>query len=185
MPIDKVRFSAVLATMAISLASSARADFVVPLTTVINGATPNTLNASKPFLSASFVTVTNGDVIFTVSAENLTTGEFVASLMLNCDPTVAPSSLTFTKVSGPSATVTAGTDDGQTGGSQYKAGKFDVLLTYAGNGQGRFTTGSTSVYEIKALRSPRRLSLSIARPIRPRGAGLTRWRSISAGSPRR
>ncbi len=110
---------------------------------------------SPPWVQASFTDVgmPANSVQLTLSAVNLSGGDFVSSWYFNVDPTLNPSSLTFS-VASSTGLFTDPTI--QTGANSFKAGpdgKFDILLGFATGGTAatQFGSGDTLTYIISGI----------------------------------
>ena len=130
----------------VTVAPFARADVTFNLSTLINGNPPV---GATPWLTATFQDIAAGDVRLTLT-NNMPAGEFIPFLVFNS--IVNPTSLTFTNNTPVSAagTATASATQNLSGGSQVKAGLFNVQFDYqtSNSGPGRFGGGETSIWEI-------------------------------------
>ncbi|WP_435015842.1 PEP-CTERM sorting domain-containing protein [Tundrisphaera sp. TA3] len=127
-----------------TLAGSARADFTLNFDNVYNGTSPN---GSSPFGSATFQSIAPNTVRLTIINGLTGTSPYLAGAYFNVNPTINPSSLSFSFVSGQAVeSITIGANSVQPPG---QGGQFDILLAYeSANNSNRFTAGETSVYTI-------------------------------------
>lgn len=150
------------------LSVPAMAAVIFDLDTTINGSTPT---GSPPFLTAVFQTTATDTVQVTLT-NNMPSTNFVDNWMFNVDSLPA---LVFTWVSGVQAiSVTSGLDFSN-GGSNMKAGLFDVEFHYPGNTSdpNKFDGGHTSVYTITGtgITENSFLALSVNDPGSPPSTG--------------
>jgi hypothetical protein len=125
---------------------AARADVVLNLDTAINGTPPSD---PTPWLTATFHTVSTGTVQLTI-ANNLAPNEFTDAVVFNVAPSINPANLGFALSSGVAASsVSHASDDAYNGGSNMKAGLFDIFFAYpVSPTKDRFSGGTNSVYTI-------------------------------------
>src|SRR5262245_47384081 len=110
---------------------TAKADFILDLSTVVNGSTPS---ASTPWATLDFHTVSTGDVELTIT-NRMPSSEFIATGLFNVSG-VSPSSLTFTYLNGAA---TSSINLNSNGGNNIKAGRFSVDFEYPTTQADRFT----------------------------------------------
>lgn len=107
-------------------------------------------SGTAPWLQVTFENQASNLVRMTLSAVNLSPGEFVTNWYFNLDPNLDPSKLVFTyyDIGGPSATIYKSTQDA------YKApgdGKFDFLLEFPSSsaaGVNQFDGNDSTLYQI-------------------------------------
>jgi hypothetical protein len=141
------RAAAVLAllTAAGITPAGARADFIAGLGTSVNGTSPA---GPAPWLTADFSNAGANAVKLTLT-NNMTQGQFVSDWLFNLDPSLDPTGLTFSHVSGVTATTSAQADGfGQGSGLGGHAGLFDVDFSFPTKAKARFDPGLTSVWQI-------------------------------------
>ncbi len=128
------------------LAASAAPLVVFDLGTTINGSTPT---GTPPFLRATFETVAPGTVVLTMT-NTMPATNFVDNWVFNL---VEPVSLGFSHVTGVAALAQSSGHDFTNGGSNMKAGLFDVEFHYPGNTSDpdKFDGGHSSVYQITGV----------------------------------
>jgi hypothetical protein len=144
---------ALLAALILAATQSARASTLgINLTTPVNGTAP------AGTLAATVTDTGTGQVQLKLDATGLTdTGEYVPTWLLNLLPSwnFSTAPLTFAYVSGIQATgINSGTSI-DNGGSQVKAGLFDISFSFQTSNSGtppvtRLSGGTTSVYDISA-----------------------------------
>lgn len=119
------------------------ATVVLDLGTLINGSMPT---GTPPFLTASFETV-GVDTVQLTMTNNMPTSNFVDNWLFN---TGSASPLTFTYVSGVVALSATSGLDFSNGGSNMKAGLFDIEFHYPSQNSdpNRFHGGEFSIYTI-------------------------------------
>jgi hypothetical protein len=149
----RTAFATLLGSLALAAIDSApaRADLIYDIDTHINGATPAD---PQPWMVATFHTVSTGTVKLTIQS-NLSSTEYVPNILFNVTPAVNPSSLSFAWAGSGSdvqaVSITHATDNGYNGGSNVKAGLFDIWFQYQTSNAGtppRFYGGKKSVYTI-------------------------------------
>jgi hypothetical protein len=106
----------------------------------------NSQTPATPWLTATFADLAAGTATIALRSNGLSPNQRVDSVFLNL-ATISPSSLSFTHVSGPVATVSVGQDS-------FKAasgGNFDIRLSY-GNAPApnAFVGNQTSIYRVSA-----------------------------------
>lgn len=128
--------------LSMGVAASSSAAVVVNLSTLINGSPPV---GSPPYLSAQIETVSIGSVNFTLT-NNLPTYEFVDNWLFNIN---SSSTLTFTHTGGVAALTTSGSNFSN-GGSNMKAGLFDIEFHFPSENSDpfRFHGGEFSTYNV-------------------------------------
>ncbi len=125
------------------LSASTMAAVIFNLDTTINGSTPT---GSPPFLTAVFQT-TAVDTVQVTMTNNMPSTNFVDNWMFNINPVPA---LLFTWVSGVQAISVTSGPDFSNGGSNMKAGLFDIEFHYptSSSDPNRFHGGENAVYTI-------------------------------------
>ena len=109
---------------------------------VFSGTSPT---GSPPWLTATFSSNTPGTVTLTMSSSFKDTGEFVTEWDFNLNPALNPASLSIIYNSGPTASVSKGTNAFFADGDGY----FDIEFLFPTDPQGsRFSDSKTSVYTI-------------------------------------
>lgn len=117
-----------------------------------SGATPPA-SATLPWLTTTFDDGGGtGSVILTLTATNLTAGEFVSGWYLNLDPLLDPTDLVFSAPSKIGAfsdpSISLGTNAFQADGD----GRYDILLSFSVAGpSNRFTQGDSVSYTITGI----------------------------------
>ncbi|MDE3167531.1 MAG: PEP-CTERM sorting domain-containing protein [Acidobacteriota bacterium] len=135
-----------LAALALLFAGTARADLHIGLSSLINGSTPTGVT---PWLDAVFHTNTAGDVTLTMS--NLMpaaeiTDDWMFNVLVNGG--LDATSLVAHYVSGPAYTLTQRSSQSDNGGSNMKAGLFNLHFAWTtANNANRFSGGRTVVME--------------------------------------
>ncbi len=107
---------------------------------------------TPPWLTATFDDHGGtGSVTLTMTASNLVGTEFISRWYFNLDPNLNPASLTFTYVSGDTASsIGHATNDFKADGDGY----YDILFSFPTAGsQNRFDAGENSVYTISGISS--------------------------------
>jgi len=100
---------------------------------------------SPPWLTATFSSDAPGTVTLTMSSSFKDTGEFVTEWDFNLNPALDPASLSIIYNSGPTASVSKGTNAFFADGDGY----FDIEFLFPTDPQGsRFSDSKTSVYTI-------------------------------------
>lgn len=128
------------------------------LNTTFNGDAPT---SPPPWLTATFETVALGEVQLTLQGSLAVASEFLSDVAFNVDPSIPPSDLIFSQVSGdPTATVfnhTTQNAQSVTGGGAAGSG-FDVDVEWAVSGgpgsPGRFDDTDTVILDIKDPNAP-------------------------------
>ncbi len=155
-----LRLSGIATVMVLAAATSpaCRADFTYVLSTPINGTAPvGTVSALFETVTAGTST-TNGEVKLTLNTFGLVASEYVASWTFNVKDSIAtglPGSLTVTRTGG---SANAGAiqavnmkKDKEDGGSNMKAGLFDIHFDFASAGGNRFNFDTTIILKITGL----------------------------------
>lgn len=140
-----IRVLILLASSA-GLAASSSAAVVLNLTTLIHGSEPVGI---PPYLSAKFES-TGIDTVKLTMTNHMPVDEFVDNWLFNID---SNSALAFTYVSGVVAIGTTYGSNFTNGGSNMKAGLFDIEFHFpnAGSDPFRFHGGEVSIYTITGL----------------------------------
>lgn len=127
-------------------AANAAPMVIFDLGTTINGATPT---GTPPFLTATFQTVAPGTVLLTMT-NNMPATNFVDNWVFNLATHV---SLGFSHVTGVSALAATSGVDFTNGGSNMKAGLFDIEFHYPSNTSDpdKFDGGHSSVYQLTGI----------------------------------
>lgn len=150
------------------LSVPAMAAVIFDLDTTINGSTPT---GSPPFLTAVFQTTAVDTVQLTLT-NNMPSTNFVDNWMFNINPLPA---LVFTWVSGVQAIAATSGLNFSNGGSNMKAGLFDIEFHYPSNTSdpNKFDGGHTSVYTItgSGITENSFLALSVDDPGSPPSSG--------------
>lgn len=154
------------------LGASATASLIFDLGTTINGSTPT---GTPPFLRAEFQTLGTDSVRLTLT-NLMPTTNFVDNWVFNIDPL---SGLVFTYESGVAAIDVSSGLNFTDGGSNVKAGLFDIMFHYDTSEANRFHGGLTSVYTITGAGIDENsfLAFSIDNPSSPPSPG--GWLSAS------
>ncbi|MBW2270639.1 MAG: PEP-CTERM sorting domain-containing protein [Deltaproteobacteria bacterium] len=139
---------AVIALGLFGVGEGSAATLTIGLDTEFSGADDPA--GTSPWITATFDDSFGGanTVRLTMSANNLVDVEFIDDWLFNFDPSLDPTMLSISYVSGQSA------NNVNTGVNAYQAdgdGKFDIEFDFPpppGSFPGKFTTGELSVYDI-------------------------------------
>jgi hypothetical protein len=146
---------AAMAGAALCSAGPARAQLILELSGVVNGATPA---GAAPWLRATFTTVSSGTVNLTL--DNLMpSGEFVDDWGFNIDPSLTAGlggdslpGMTVTQQTGPAIDAFGSGSalgiDVSNGGANMKAGLFDLLFQWPTSATSRFPGGTSATFQI-------------------------------------
>lgn len=128
------------------LSESARANsFFYQFTNVFAGANP----VGKPaWVDASFTDLSAGTVQLEISATDLTDGEFLSSMFFNLDPSLNPSKLKFTYVSGSGGFTLPTISKGANAFKADNEGKYDVYFAFSQRSGSEFTGSDYVIYDI-------------------------------------
>lgn len=140
-----------VATLSLVVGLSASASTVTYNFGAVSGGTAPA--GSPPWVQAVFSDTTSDTVNLTLSAGNLTGGDFVTCWYFNVNPALSASSLTLA-VAGSTGSFTG--PSVQTGANAFKAGpdgKFDLLFGFSSTGDDstRFTTGDSLTFTITGI----------------------------------
>ncbi len=119
-------------------------------TNVFAGSQPD---SSPSWVNSFFSDVKPGTVQLKITANGLTDGNFLSALFFNLDPSLKPTKLTFTYVSG-SGGFTLPTIS--TGANAFKAddqGKFDVYFSFDQRAGSEFTGNDYAIYDVTSSAS--------------------------------
>ena len=140
------KFVKLVAILAFAVSSQvSHADLVFDLDTLVNGSSPTD---SGPWLTATFHTVSTGDVTLTLT-NDMTSPQFITEVAFNS--LIDPTSLTFTRTDStstvPSSSVSTDSTQDLTGGSSLKAGLFNIAISFGTSGgtSKQFNSGNNSV----------------------------------------
>src|SRR5262245_48838366 len=130
---------------------AAAPDYMYQFNDAFSGAVP--ASPIKPWIDATFQTVTPGTVRLTVTNLTLTGLENVDQLYFNLNPNLQPSKLTF-KLVGESGAFN--TPKVSTGVNKFQAdgdGKYDILFSFnnGGTANNRFTAHESMTYYISGI----------------------------------
>lgn len=147
---DAMRMACIGLALVLLLPSGAKAaDLVYEFNTVFSygGSLPSPTGPA-PWLTAEFQDVTPGTVDLTINTSGLQGSEYVSSFYLNLDPSLTPTSLTFTKTgmtgSFTDPTISLGENAFKADGDGY----YDIDLEFATSHGSTFTVGDSISYQI-------------------------------------
>lgn len=138
-----------LAVVALVLSSPAlaRASVVLGLDASVNGDRPLTVQGSAPALTATFANTGTNTVTLTLDATNLLSREFVRVWLFNFNGNAAL--LSIAPVVAPLVSITRSATLSENGGSQVKAGLFNLAFNFNTKGsRDRFNGGDTMSFTI-------------------------------------
>ncbi len=130
------------------LPTPARANYTLILDTVFNGSTPS---STPPWLTATFADTAANEVTLTLTVSLDVASEFIDDVVFNVNPSILPSSLTITQLSGTLNNGIANTTQNAQnlpGGGSLGQG-FDIGISWpTSNAADRFDGTESAVFKI-------------------------------------
>jgi hypothetical protein len=136
-----------LVPLMLSAAGARAGSFFFQYTNVYAGTKPE---GSPAWVNSLFSDISPGTVQLKISANGLTGGEFLSAMFFNLDPSLNPTKLAFSYVSG-SGGFTLPTI--KTGANAFKAdgqGKYDIDFTFSQKAAKEFTANDYVIYDISS-----------------------------------
>jgi hypothetical protein len=129
----------------LATAGARATSFFYQFTNVFAGTRPE---GSPAWVSALFSDVTPGTVQLKISADALTGGEFLSAMFFNLDPSLKPTKLIFSYVSGSGGFTLPTIKEGANRFNADGQGKYDIDFTFSQNAAHEFTGNDYVVYDI-------------------------------------